>query len=155
MAAGSKQIASPFSTGGGGYDLQSQVGAYYLAGLLLRHVPRGLDAGTLVEVRFQRLYQGEPVDDLICVAETAVGPSKLALQIKKDFTLTNSLRFPHASSPAPSSRQHPRNPPSPFALQLLADGEDDQAVRFTAPALRHQPLVDHDPGGQEAVPSCG
>lgn len=86
MTGGSKQIASPFSTGGGGDDLQSQVGAYYLAGLLLRHVPRGLDAGTLVEVRFQRLYQGEPMDDLVCIAETAIGPSKLALQIKKDLT---------------------------------------------------------------------
>src|SRR5262249_5688737 len=65
---------------------QSQVGAYYLAGLLLRHVPRGLDAGTLTEVRFQRLYEGEPLDDLVCVADTATGPSKLPLQIKNDLT---------------------------------------------------------------------
>lgn len=86
MTTSPKQIASPFSTGGGGDDLQSQVGAYYLAGLLLRHVPRGLDAGTLAEVRFQRLYEGEPLDDLVCVAETATGPSKLALQIKNDLT---------------------------------------------------------------------
>jgi hypothetical protein len=50
MSTEPKQLASPYSTGGGGDDLQSQVGAYYLTGLLLRHVPRGLDAGTLTEV---------------------------------------------------------------------------------------------------------
>jgi hypothetical protein len=86
MTAEPKQIASPFSTGGGGDDFQFQVGACYLAGLLLRHVPRGLDAGTLAEVRFQRLYEGEPLDDLVCVADTVNGPSKLALQIKNDLT---------------------------------------------------------------------
>ncbi len=81
-----KQLASPFSTGGGGDDFQFQVGAYYLAGLLTQHVPRGLDAGTLAEVRFQRLYEGDPLDDLICLADTATGPAKLALQIKNDLT---------------------------------------------------------------------
>src|SRR3954470_14309704 len=86
MTISPKQLASPFSTGGGGDDLQSQVGAYYLAGLLLRHVPRGLDAGTLSEVRFQRLYEGVPLDDLVCVADTATGQTKLPLQIKNDLT---------------------------------------------------------------------
>jgi hypothetical protein len=86
MAANAKQLTSPFSTGGGGDDFQFQVGAYYLAGLLLRHVPRGLDAGTLADVRFQRLYEGVPLDDLVCATNTAIGSSKLALQIKKDLT---------------------------------------------------------------------
>ena len=86
MTTSPKQIASPFSTGGGGDDFQFQVGACYLAGLLLRHVPRGLDAGTLAEVRFQRLYEGEPLDDLVCVAETTAGPNRLALQMKNDLT---------------------------------------------------------------------
>jgi hypothetical protein len=86
MAASAKQLTSPFSTGGGGDDFQFQVGAYYLAGLLLRHVPRGLDAGTLAEVRFQRLYEGVPLDDLVCAANTAIGSSQLVLQIKKDLT---------------------------------------------------------------------
>ncbi len=86
MTSNPKQLASPFSTGGGGDDFQFQVGAYYLGGLLLRHVPRGLDVGTLVEVRFQRLYEGVPLDDLVCVAESAAGQGKLALQIKKDLT---------------------------------------------------------------------
>jgi hypothetical protein len=81
-----KLLPSPFSTGGGGEDLQSQVGAYYLAGLLAGQVPRGLDAGTLREVRFQRLYEGEPLDDLVVVADTATGPTKLPLQIKNDLT---------------------------------------------------------------------
>ncbi len=82
----SKNLASPFSTGGGGDDFQSKVGAFYLASLLAQHVPRGLDNGTLDEVRFQRLYDGEPLDDLICVADTTTGQAKLALQIKHDLT---------------------------------------------------------------------
>jgi hypothetical protein len=86
MTSSPKQLASPFATGGGGDDFQFQVGACYLAGLLLRHVPRGLDAGTLAEVRFQRLYEGVPLDDLVCASNTAIGSSKLALQIKKDLT---------------------------------------------------------------------
>src|SRR5438105_1937562 len=86
MTSDPKQVASPFATGGGGDDFQFQVGAYYLGGLLLRHVPRGLNIGTLAEVRFQRLYEGLPLDDLICVTDTAAGQSKLALQIKKDLT---------------------------------------------------------------------
>ena len=81
-----KKLASPFSTGGGGDDLQGQVGAYYLAGLLTGHVPRGLEVGTIEEVRFQRLYEGEPLDDLVCVAGTITGLSKLSLQIKNDLT---------------------------------------------------------------------
>ena len=48
-------VASPFSTGGGGSDFERRVGAYYLAMALLRSIPRGQDAGLTREVRFQRL----------------------------------------------------------------------------------------------------
>ena len=80
------KIASPFSTGGGGSDFERQVGAYYLAMALLRSIPRGQDAGLTREVRFQRLYEGEPLDDLIILSELPVGEAKLALQIKRDLT---------------------------------------------------------------------
>lgn len=81
-----KKLASPFSTGGGGDDLQGQVEVFYLAGLLTGHVPRGLEVGTLEEVRFQRLYESEFLDDLVCVAGIVTGLGKLSLQIKSDFT---------------------------------------------------------------------
>jgi len=81
-----KNIASPISTGGAGNDYENRVGAYYLAALLLQAVPRGQEAGVTREVRFQRLYEGEPLDDLIIVSELPVGEAKLALQIKRDLT---------------------------------------------------------------------
>ena len=62
-------IASPFSTGGGGVDFENLVGAYYLAATLLRSVPRGQAGGIAKEVRFQRAYQGEPLDDLIVISD--------------------------------------------------------------------------------------
>ena len=81
-----KKVASPISTGGAGNDYEKRVGAYYLASLLLQAVPRGQEAGVTREVRFQRLYEGEPLDDLIIVSELPVGEAKLALQIKRDLT---------------------------------------------------------------------
>lgn len=80
------KVASPISTGGAGSDYEKRVGAYYLAALLLQAVPRGQEAGVTREVRFQRLYEGEPLDDLIIVSELPVGEAKLALQIKRDLT---------------------------------------------------------------------
>jgi hypothetical protein len=81
-----KKVASPISTGGVGSDYENRVGAYYLTALLLQAVPRGQEAGVTREVRFQRLYEGEPLDDLIIVSELPVGEAKLALQIKRDLT---------------------------------------------------------------------
>jgi predicted AAA+ superfamily ATPase len=81
-----KKVASPISTGGVGSDYENRVGAYYLAALLLQAVPRGQEAGVTREVRFQRLYEGEPLDDLIIVSDLPVGEAKLALQIKRDLT---------------------------------------------------------------------
>lgn len=81
-----KQVASPVSTGGVGSDYENRVGAYYLSALLLQAVPRGQEAGVTKEVRFQRLYEGEPLDDLIIVSDLPVGEAKLALQIKRNLT---------------------------------------------------------------------
>jgi hypothetical protein len=81
-----KTAVSPVSTGGGGSDYERQVGACYLAMALLRTVPRGQAAGLAREVRFQRLYEGEPLDDLVIVSDLPVGEAKLALQIKRDLT---------------------------------------------------------------------
>ncbi|OKH26513.1 hypothetical protein NIES593_00125 [Hydrococcus rivularis NIES-593] len=80
------KVASPVSTGGGGSDYEKRVGAYYLAALLLGSVPRGLEAGITREVRFQRLFEGEPLDDLVIIADLTVGEVKLALQVKRDLT---------------------------------------------------------------------
>lgn len=85
----SKQIASPYSTGGGGGEYADEVAAYYLAATLLRSVPRGQEGGITREVRFQRLYEGEPLDDLVIYSDLPVGEAKLALQIKRDLSFGN------------------------------------------------------------------
>ena len=81
----SKQVVSPIATGGGGPNYERHVGAYYLTHLLLRAVPYGQRAGQVSEVCFQRLFAGDPLDDLIVVSESVVGEMKLALQIKRDL----------------------------------------------------------------------
>jgi len=81
-----KSVASPVSTGGAGEDFEKRVGAYYLACALLRSVARGGHQAAIArEVRFQRLYEGEPLDDLIVISDLPSGVSKLALQVKRDL----------------------------------------------------------------------
>ncbi len=82
----SKKVASPYSTGGGGPEYEDHVGAYYLAMMLLRAVPRGQNVAAAREIQFQSLYRGEPLDDLIVRSSLAQGEMKLALQIKHDLT---------------------------------------------------------------------
>jgi hypothetical protein len=82
-----KQVASPFSTGGGGSEYEDFVGGYYLAMMLLQVVPRG--QGTAVidrEVQFQSLYRGEPVDDIVVRFSLPQREIKLAIQCKRDLT---------------------------------------------------------------------
>ena len=86
LPPGEKQVSNPFSTGGGGEKLQDLVGAYYLTALLLGLVPRGIESGRTSRVRFQRLYEQELMDDLICDVETTVGLRKIALQLKNDVS---------------------------------------------------------------------
>ena len=78
--------ANPYATGGGGSDFENQVAAVYLASVLLRTTPRGFDAGQADEVRLQRGFQGEPLDDLIVFAVLPDARAKLSLQIKRDVT---------------------------------------------------------------------
>jgi hypothetical protein len=79
-------VASPTSTGGAGTDFERRVGAYYLAETLFGAIPRGMKSGITREVRFQRLYQGEPLDDLIIISSLPSAEAKLALQLKRDLT---------------------------------------------------------------------
>ncbi len=81
-----KHISSPVASGGGGVEFQYGVGAHYLAMALLGAAARGVSAGRTIEVRFQRLYEGEPLDDLIVISNQSSGNSKLCLQIKRDLS---------------------------------------------------------------------
>jgi hypothetical protein len=80
------KVASPYSTGGGGVNFEDWVATHYLVSLLTQSVARGLEAGITKEVRFQRLYEDESLDDLIIIAQLEQGEAKLALQVKSDLT---------------------------------------------------------------------
>lgn len=79
-------VASPISTGGGGGDFERRVGAAYLVSALLRSGCRGITSGTVTEVRFQRLFEGEPADDIKVLCDLPAGQAKLTLQVKHDLT---------------------------------------------------------------------
>src|SRR5258708_34492760 len=87
-----KRVASPVSTGGGGFDFERHVGGYVLAHLLLGSLPPGCGAGSVREVRFQRLYEGEPLDDLVVICDSLEGKREFALQIKRDVVFGDSDR---------------------------------------------------------------
>lgn len=86
------KVASPYATGGGGVDFETAVGAFYLAQLLHGGLARGQTGGTVQQVQFQRLFQGQPLDDLLIVSGLGTGTAKLALQVKRDlkFSRKNS-----------------------------------------------------------------
>jgi len=80
-------VASPYSTGGGGGDLEHRVGASYLAAALCGVVPRGQPAGITTTVSFQRLYEGHSLDDIVVYSTVATGEAKLALQLKRNLAI--------------------------------------------------------------------
>jgi hypothetical protein len=86
------KIAPPSVTGQEGADFERNVDAYYLALILLQARPMGLDEGRTKEVRLQRRFDGQPLDDLIVVSEHPDGDAFLSLQIKLDLNFNSSDR---------------------------------------------------------------
>ncbi|HEX7705216.1 MAG TPA: AAA family ATPase [Thermoanaerobaculia bacterium] len=80
------ELASPYSTGGGGGDFETRVLAYYLGCVLTQAIPRGLPDATASSVSSQALYQGTPLDDILVRANRGDGEAQLALQVKRDLT---------------------------------------------------------------------
>ncbi len=83
-------LSNPFSTSGAGIQFEYLVGASYLVSLLSGDIPRGLDWGQTIEVRFQQRFAGIPVDDIIVVGSDGADQRILALQIKHDLTFSDS-----------------------------------------------------------------
>ena len=78
---GGKGRASPFSTGGGGYEYERKVAAAYLAAMACGEGAPGA-AGTITEVKFQQQSAGHLLDDLVVVFDRGGGAHKLSLQVK-------------------------------------------------------------------------
>lgn len=62
-----QSASPPFLTGGGGFNFEHTIGAYYLTFLLKKAIPRACeDLGIISKVSFQNQWAGFKVDDL-CV----------------------------------------------------------------------------------------
>ena len=83
---------SPLVTAGAGTDFETEVGAIFLASLLLGGPARGAAGGTTARVLFQRKAFGAPLDDLLVEAEGSGGRARLDLQIKQSFSFTRGDR---------------------------------------------------------------
>ena len=83
-----KKHGAAVSISGEGYFFERNVGAYYLATLLLQAPPLGLDRGVLKEVSFQQGALEHPLDDLVVTSDTPQGEATLALQIKRDISFS-------------------------------------------------------------------
>ena len=87
-------MASPISTGGSGVHFESHVGAYFLASVLTGGSVRGLPSGTTsIAVKFQRAFEGSPLDDVIVHGTSIAGRSTLSLQVKRTFTFGDNELF--------------------------------------------------------------
>ena len=83
-------LSNPYSTGGGGVTFEQLVGASYLVSLLVGEIPRGIDWGTIQEVRFQHRWAGCLLDDIVVTSTDGDTERKLALQVKKDLIFSES-----------------------------------------------------------------
>jgi hypothetical protein len=89
--AGSQQITSPFSTGGGGTVFELKVQASLVAALLVRgHLP-GLDATVVREVHLQSEHRGYKTDDALLIGIDAQGCSRRQLwSVKREAKYTET-----------------------------------------------------------------
>ena len=83
-------LSNPYSTGGGGVTFEQLVGTSYLVSLLVGEIPRGVDWGTIKEVKFQHRWSGCLLDDIVVTSTDGDTERKLALQVKKDLTFSES-----------------------------------------------------------------
>lgn len=81
--------SSPTSTGGAGTFFEQNVGAYWLAQLLVRAIPLVLIKTTVAEVHFQTGHLGWHTDDFLIYCECPGSVTqKLAGQVKRSFTVS-------------------------------------------------------------------
>jgi hypothetical protein len=83
------RTASPASTGGAGTFFEQNVGAYWLAQLLVGGIPPILIDCSVAEVHFQTEHLGWHTDDFLVVGQSGPGKlRKLAGQVKRTFTVS-------------------------------------------------------------------
>jgi len=83
-------VSSPLSTGGAGTVFEQHVGAMFLALLLIRGIPAVFRGCQVEEVSFQTMRLGWGTDDLLVACSSRNGPRRLAMQVRRNFTVGKS-----------------------------------------------------------------
>jgi hypothetical protein len=80
----SRYAASAKSTGGGGFNHEDEVAAYYLAQLLAGSISFGTPCGIITEIKFQTRVDGWLLDDLLLTFAGTDGARRCAFSIKSN-----------------------------------------------------------------------
>jgi hypothetical protein len=91
------EVASPKSTGGGGFRFENKVAAFYALHLLASRSPLDASLGSLRRVRFQTKPDGWLLDDILLEFVTSGVESRAAVSVKSDREITARLEFGRAS----------------------------------------------------------
>jgi len=92
MNSDGKQLANPFSTGGGGSNFENQVQTAFVVLMLTGGVVPGLQSWPIKKIKLQGRYAGYKTDDFIAfVEEQGTGQTaKLLAQIKHAVSITEN-----------------------------------------------------------------
>ena len=83
-------VSSPLSTGEAGAVFEQHVGAMFLSLLLIRGIPAVFRNSQVEEVSFQTRRLGWETDDLLVTCSSPNGRRRLAMQIRRRFTVRKS-----------------------------------------------------------------
>ena len=78
------KIATPKQTGGGGYNYEDKVGAYFLLCMLLRRYAFYKEIGCIVRVDFQTGADGWTFDDFLITLEADTDIKKVGVSVKSN-----------------------------------------------------------------------
>src|SRR5688572_2253616 len=87
MPADPRSVSSPAATGGAGTMFELHVDAASLVLLLTRGIPLLISAGIVSKVHLQSGHLGWRTDDLLIEAVDGTRSRKVALQVKRTFTV--------------------------------------------------------------------
>jgi len=85
-----KQTAPTKSTGGGGYTFADKVAAGFLAQMLKRRLPLGLELGVVTELHFETSDIGHVLDDLRLTLKRGASETRCVVSVKSNRQLTKS-----------------------------------------------------------------
>ncbi|HZH77114.1 MAG TPA: hypothetical protein VEY88_13870, partial [Archangium sp.] len=85
-----REIASPKSSGGGGYNFEDEVSAWWMLNLLAGRSLLGPRAGPPTRLRFQARADGWLLDDLVADFAPRDGPVRAAISVKSGDVLKAS-----------------------------------------------------------------